>query len=262
MTVEEVDDAYAVETPRGRHTSIEEMRSKLQLGIVEEPLESPQFAQESRLSVNRGVSIVSVHSDEERSPSPIEKGVQQELTPIQEKKVQVSEPSTPDITETKPEPKQAKRLDRTTSRLVSVEEEPKTPEVKGAAEPKKGLKLERRTSELKSWDGEESGSPLVEETVQLTPKKGRLVQTASQEEQKVQSRRESASSVKSVEEPVPQRGRRSRDEDAEDPEVEELLKRVQRQRSQLEEILDKEDGRKSEGTNHIIYTHTHGTIII
>ena len=240
ILVEEIPDDSITKS-----SSIQEINNKLSAGVlIEEPtsdtdLDEQSITRKDNLQVSRGVSIVSIPSDDEGGSQKA--SLSQGLGTEEASAVSAPQPLIPSVDESK-SPQKGKLLELSTSES-KTEPDSQKPVSDSNELPQKGKIAEKETAnemENKPKDAKVS-------TAAKKPKKGLKIESGAEAEV------DSVSKAKTpVEEQVPQitphKGKKSVDEGQnEDPEVEALLKRVQKQRSVLEEILDKEEERKVEG---------------
>ncbi|KAK7869432.1 hypothetical protein R5R35_008161 [Gryllus longicercus] len=237
---------------------IHDISHKPNIGVVEEPDSDTNLEEQNirkiHISVERGVSIVSVEDDTCSQASisvgftheEIEEGVigsnkkpgveegkssqkAAVLTPetATEKKIP---PRRQSIQEDLPQPQKAKRLSLGNAENIDKSKQQKLSE-RAIKKPMKGKQVETAEVNNEQKLEEEPTKPAISEE-NIDPKKGLLLQTGEADLKEASKLSKAA-------------------EEDEDPEVSALLKRIQKQRSVLEEILDKEGERKTEAIPEI-----------
>nr|CAD7588173.1 unnamed protein product [Timema genevievae] len=190
---------------------------KLGIGILVEEPDSDREERRISISISRGVSIVSL-SEDEPSRASLSRGI-------------------------------------STEESMQIEKEDK--EQRSGAEtlssPQKGLKVDLQQEVEDAVSVSKKSAAVTESS--LEPQEGQRFEKGSEEKKSAGKTRSSLTDMAAE----PQKGINSQrdvklgyDDDELDPEVEALLKRVQKQRSVLEEILDKEGERKIEALPEIL----------
>ncbi|PSN48206.1 hypothetical protein C0J52_03612 [Blattella germanica] len=241
VLVEEIQEDGVSKSP-----SIQEINNKLSAGVlIEEPtsdtdMDEQQIKRHDALSVSRGVSIVSITSDDEGSS-----GQKASFFPD----VSADEP----IAAAKPQSMDVGNLPQKGESFELSESEEKKPERQmsisdASISPQKGKLTEKQTAEAVESNEKEVKAKTA---AGKKAKRALSLETGGAEEGSVISKPQAL-----VEEEVPQvgslKGQKSVDEEEVDPAMDALLKRVQKQRSVLEEILDKEGEKKVEAIPQII----------
>ncbi|GLG93475.1 Obscurin [Gryllus bimaculatus] len=237
---------------------IHDISHKPNIGVVEEPDSDTNLEEQNirkiHISVERGVSIVSVEDDTCSQASisigftheEIEEGVigSNKKPGVEEgKRSQKAAVLTPEtaterkipprrqsIQEDLPQPQKAKRLSLGNAENIDKSKQQKLSE-RAIKKPMKGKQVETAEVNNEQKLEEEPTKPAISEE-NIDPKKGLLLQTGETDLKEASKLSKAA-------------------EEDEDPEVSALLKRIQKQRSVLEEILDKEGERKTEAIPEI-----------
>jgi hypothetical protein len=224
---------------------IQNVNNKLGASVlIEEPtsdtdLDEHEIKRSNQLSVSRGVSIVSLTSDDEGS---LKGGLSKDLSaeeafPFSGSSSQ--DPLTDDLALKKLQ--KGKVLD-----VASCGIQNKRLEIKSAIEedkPQKGKLAENASATEIRNDFKE---------VQVTSppseaQKGLILNACTGKEVSSVAQKPKMPLGEEIHEAIHQKGQRIGEEDGDDPAIEALLQRIQKQRSVLEEILEKEEERKCEG---------------
>nr|CAD7572365.1 unnamed protein product [Timema californicum] len=264
----EVDDNFT-------KSDTQTLAHKLGIGILVEEPDSDREERHISISISRGVSIVSL-SEDEPSRASLSRGISTEESVQREKEdkekksesetlgspqkglkvdlqqevqdaVPVSKKSAA-ITESSLEPQEGQRFEKGSEEKKSAGKK-RSSLTDMAAEPQKG-QLQDSAIVINGYDSVDAQESVLNNNLNGKPKNGFKVDVADRDELRanksltIRDKLTGINSQKDV--------KLGHDDDELDPEVEALLKRVQKQRSVLEEILDKEGERKTEALPEIL----------
>lgn len=212
--------------------------------LIEEPTSDTDFDEHeikrsNQLSVSRGVSIVSLTSDDEGSlKGSLSKDLSaEEAFPFNGSSPQV--PLSDNLAFT--ELQKGKALHVTSCGIQNERLEIKSTTEED--EPQKGKLAEKASaSEIRHDFKEAQVICPASET-----KRGLKLEESTREEFSSSAQKPRMLLAEQIQEAIHQKGQRIAEENGDDPAIEALLQRIQKQRSVLGEILEKEEERKCEG---------------
>lgn len=212
--------------------------------LIEEPTSDTDFDEHEikrskQLSVSRGVSIVSLTSDDEGS---LKGSLSKDLSAEEAFPFNRSSPQVPLTDNLALKELQQRKVIHVTSCGIQNERL----EIKSTAEedePQKGKLAEKTSaSEIRNDFKEAKVTCPAPEA-----KKGLKLDASTRDEFSSSAQKPKMLLGEQIHEALYQKGQRIAEENGDDPAIEALLQRIQKQRSVLEEILEKEEERKCEG---------------
>lgn len=228
-----------------KYPSVQHMNNKFSHSVViEEPasdtdLDEHEINRRNQLSASRGVSIVSLNSDDEGS---LKTGLFKDISAEEAFPVNESLPQVPQVLSGGREVQKEKAFDVASCDVQNegLKESKSTLE---EAKPQIGKLVEKSsTHEVKDeLKVAQITSPALE------AKSGLALDACVGEEVDSVSQKQNILLQEQIHESMYLKGQRTGEEDEDDPAMEALLQRIKKQRSVLEEILDKEEERKYEG---------------
>jgi hypothetical protein len=212
--------------------------------LIEEPasdtdLDEHEINRQSQLSASHGVSIMSLTSDDESS---MKAGIFEDLSAEEAFPITEPLPKVPPVSSAGKKPQKEKTF-VVASCDVWNEGLKTTKSTSGEARPQKG-ELVEKSSANEFKDGlkvAQITSPALE------AQRGLTLESCAGEEVDSGSQKPKMLLSEQIPEGIHLKWQTIREEDEDDPAVEALLQRIKKQRSVLEEILDKEEERKYEG---------------
>lgn len=226
--------------------SIEHLNSKFGSSLlIEEPtsdvdLDEHEVKKQNQLSVSRGVSIVSLTSDDESS---LKAGPSKDINAEEALPLTGSSSHVPLTNDPVSKEQQKGNLFDTASCEVQNDGLTVFKSTSEEAKPQKG-KLVEKASAIEVKDNIKEAQVT---SPALRAEKGLHLKTCEGEEADFVAQKPKMLLGEQVDVALPLKGQRTVEEYEEDPTVEALLQRVRKQRSVLEEILEKEEERKCEG---------------
>lgn len=211
--------------------------------LIEEPTSDTDFDEHeikrsNQLSVSRGVSIVSMTSDDEGS---LKGSLSKDLSAEEAFPFNGFSPQVPLTDNLAPKELQKGKVLHVTSCGIQNERL----EIKSTEEdePQKGKLAEKASaSEIRNDFKEAQVACQASES-----KKDLQLDASTREEFSCNAQKPRMLLGEQIHEAIHQKGQRIAEENGDDPAIEALLQRIQKQRSVLEEILEKEEERKCEG---------------
>lgn len=212
--------------------------------LIEEPasdtdLDEHEINRQNQLPASRGVSIMSVTSDDESS---LKAGIFKDLSAEEVFPISESSPQVPLVPSDSTEPQKEKIFDVAS---CDVQNEG----LKGAKSTSEEAKLQKGKLVEKSSANEVKDDLKIAQITSpaLEAQRGLTLESCVGEEVDSVSQKPKMLLGEQIHEGVYLKGQRLREEDEDDPAIVALLQRIKKQRSVLEEILDKEEERKYEG---------------